>query len=339
MEMLMLAGRLVMIITRLMFATVIVHGQQPAIPPDPVGNFDFPDPAAMQHDDGTFFAFGGSIMMSSPDLATWTPTRNYLAVSPPWARKGDMGGAPCAPVSLRNRTYVMSFQAEQRNCSRQICTCIGVAFADHPAGPFTPAATPMTCMPGHNGAIDSSIRRLDSDVLAMYWKSTGYNTLARPAQLWAAKLTEDGSALASSPINLVNQTAQWEAHDGIGCIEAPSLLQYEGRTRLFYSGGDWTAGMGGLPYSIGYADCDSPFGPCHKVTTAEPWFGPTYNQTVGPGGQEVFLVGKEKQPWMVFHGWHIGQAGYENGGRRAVRFYPLATLPELQAISYSLTQG
>ncbi len=42
------------------------------------------------------------------------------------------------------------------------------------------------------------------------------------------------------------------------------------------SGGDWTAGLDGKPYSIGLARCDTAFGPCTKLTTDEtgPWFGP-----------------------------------------------------------------
>lgn len=194
--------------------------------------------------------------------------------------------------------------------------------------------------------------------------------VARPA------LAQDGSGLASHPTNLINQTAPWEARNGVGCIEAPALLQHGGRTRLFYSGGDWTAGLNGVPYSIGYADCTTPFGPCRKTTTAAPWFGPGYNNTVGPGGQEFFLV--DGEPWIgavppppplplkcapskggvahsphaarpawaphssamcaahaalsvVFHGWRRGKAGYGNGGERTVRFYPLASMPSLNA--------
>ena len=33
------------------------------------------------------------------------------------------------------------------------------------------------------------------------------------------------------------------------------MLQLGERTLIFYSGGDWTVGLNGLPYSIGYADC------------------------------------------------------------------------------------
>ena len=43
----------------------------PAIPPDPVGDYDFPDPSVTQHE-GTYYAFGGNMVMSSTDLASWS---------------------------------------------------------------------------------------------------------------------------------------------------------------------------------------------------------------------------------------------------------------------------
>ena len=84
-----------------------------------------------------------------------------------------------------------------------------------------------------------------------------------------------------------------------------------------------------MPYSIGYASCLSPLGPCVKRTQDKPWFGPVYNSSVGVGGQEIFHDG-DGVPWMVFHAWQKGRAGYQHGGQRTVRFYPLH---ELEAIA------
>jgi hypothetical protein len=120
-------------------------------------------------------------------------------------------------------------------------------------------------MENENYVVDANPRKLADGQMLLYFKSTGFNTVQHPAQLWVAKLDSKGTTMTSSPINLVNQTASWEARNGVGCIEAPALLQTGGKTRLFYSGGDWTAGIDGVPYSIGYADCDTPMGPCRKV--------------------------------------------------------------------------
>ena len=106
-----------------------------------------------------------------------------------------------------------------------------------------------------------------------------------------------------------------------------------GAYRLFYSGGDWTAGLDGVPYSIGWAACETPLGPCEKQTTdanGGAWFGPEYQNgtrtsVVGPGSQEVFLDAAGEW-WMVFHGWGKGRAGYDQGGVRAMRMHPLSQL-------------
>lgn len=124
---------------------------------------------------------------SSNDLTTWSERHPYLSRSPAWAAEGTQGGAPGAPIKISQRDdgesvllrnsantsantsanrsalkifFMMTFQAEQRECNRRVCTCIGAAFAPHPSQPFVPADTPVTCMPQLDGAIDSSPRRL-----------------------------------------------------------------------------------------------------------------------------------------------------------------------------------
>lgn len=311
----------------------------PATPPDPVGDFDFPDPAALYHE-GVYYAFGGNMAMTSSDLTNWSRTYLYLdGAMPAWAQHGSQPGAPSAPVQLDNGHWAMLFQMPHKDCQRRVCSCIGAATAIHPADPFVPAPEPVVCAPEHDGAIDASVRRLTDGTLALFYKTTGYNTLARPAQLWGQLLNTSGTAMlpGSTPVNLLNQTEEWEASDGVGCTEAPAMVQLPkrvmgdgSRNLLLYSGGDWTAGLDGLPYSVGYAVCEHALGPCTKRTTDKygPWLGPEHNGAVGVGGQE-FFVDATGDPWLVFHGWQKGHAGYQHGGKRTVRFYPLSQLPKI----------
>ena len=37
----------------------------------------------------------------------------------------------------------------------------------------------------------------------------------------------------------------------------------------------------------------------------------------------------EGEPWIVFHGWEKGKAGYDKGGKRMLRMYPFTDMPEL----------
>jgi len=253
----------------------------PPVPPDPVGRYDFPDPAAVF--DGTqFHAYGGAMTMASPDLARWGARPDYLLRSPPWARPGSKGGAPSPAVRLADGSWLIYYQADPRDCERPPCGCIGAAQSASAGGPFAPTGEPVVCMPQERGLVDGSARRLavsgsarhggkgsDGLTTVLYFKSTGFNTLARPARLWGVVLDATGTRMAQQPVNLVNQTAGWEASGGIGCIEAPAMYVHGGNSTgtggesplrakhtLFYSGGDWTAGLDGLPYSVGYASCD-----------------------------------------------------------------------------------
>eukprot|EP00912_Choanoflagellata_sp_UC4_P000508 UC4_evm4s317 len=308
----------------LIASTIIFTSASPQLPPDPIGDFDFPDPAAVYHD-GTYYAYGGSKMMTSSDLTNWSNRRPYLSSSPKWAKPDSMGGAPSAPIFLHEKNlWALTFQAEEASCQRPVCSCISVAFAESPAGPFMPLPVPLQCMPEHDGAIDASARIIDG-VPWIFWKSTGYNTKNRPSELWVARFISPRHL----PPLMGFKTEQWESRYGIGCIEAPSYILIGGKKFLFYSGGDWTAGLSGLPYSIGYAECDRNWN-CNKVTTDNhgPWFGPSYNDSVGTGGQE-FFTDEAGEVWMVFHAWDKGKAGYQNGGSRKVRFYPLKMLPSL----------
>lgn len=313
----------------LLAANTALRPGSPQIPPDPVGEYEFPDPAAAFFD-GTYYAFGGQHMMESADLKVWSARRYYLHEPARWST-GGQGGAPGAPVKLASGGYLMTFQAEEANCSRPVCSCIGAAVAKHPSGPYHPMHHPITCMAKEDSAIDSSPRQIPSaGGLHIYFKSTGWNTLQRPSQLWGAQMHDNGT-LASEPVNLLNQTAEWEAKDHIGCIEAPAMLEIDRKFFLFYSGGDWTAGVNNTPYSIGYGECKTPLGPCVKMTTTSPWFGPTYNGSVGTGGQE-FFHDADGVPWIVFHAWAEGHAGYENNGTRTVRFKPLSIMPRLGTV-------
>ena len=221
-------------------------------------------------------------------------------------------GAPGRPMQVAADKWVIFYQLQKKGCHSGVCSCIGSATSSHPSQPFKPVDEVVVCMPEQNYVVDANPRKLASGEHVLYFKSTGFNTLQRPAMLWGARLNAEGTAIASSPVNLLNQTQQWEARNGMGCIEAPALLQTGGRNRLFYSGGDWTAGEDGTPYSIGYADCESPLGPCSKVTKQRPWFGPSYNDTVGDGGQD-FFTDDSGRDWVVFHAWQKGRANTSRG--------------------------
>jgi hypothetical protein len=128
----------------------------------------------------------------------------------------------------------------------------------------------------------------------------------------------DGTTVASPAFGLIelpDTSRTWERTGGppvpITILENPTMTHrgagdepYE----LFYSGGDWrTSG-----YATGRARCESPLGPCTRLTTDAAWMV-SRGGVGGPGGASVF-EGPDGQPWLAYHAWVRGEP-ISNGRR------------------------
>lgn len=300
-----------------------VFCNSPPAPPDPVGTYDFADPVIV-FVNGTYYAYtNGGTGMYSKDIIHWSRRTPFLTKTAPWSKGTQKGGGAPGLSQTAQGTWVIYFQNTPNNHTTAL-QCIGAAVSTTPAGPFKPQSEPLVCMPEERGAIDASSRLWENGIQQLYWKSTGYDSLERPSKIWTQKLSRDGLRFDGPRTLLMQQTETWEAKNGIGCTEAPSMLEYpKGKFTLFYSGGDWTADW----YAIGYCICESSFGPCTKQTTDKtgPWFK-SYNRTAGPGSCEEFLD-EDGKPWLAFHGWDSHKIGYDKGGERMLRIYPFSELP------------
>jgi len=284
--------------------------------------------------DGTYYAFTAGSMIESTDLQTWSSnnvvgnSRHFLSRTPSWA--GNWGGAPGAPIKHPDGYYVMTFSeiiSGNYAGSSKVGTssyCVGTAYARTPSGPYTPQNDPITCgdiKETNIGAIDPTLRLIDGEVY-IYWKSQGV------LSLWGAKLKGSAWSLTiddATSTNLLNTTSgrSWESEPGAGCIEAPATLHYNNQTWLFYSGGAWGNPLRETPYSIGYAACDTPLGPCRKISEKAPWYGPEMpSGAVSPGGQDFFHDAAGK-PWMVFHAFADNNHTATTHGSRTMRILPL----------------
>jgi hypothetical protein len=95
------------------------------------------------------------------------------------------------------------------------------------------------------------------------------------------------------------------------------MWEENGSWHLLYSANMWDSQL----YSTGYAECDTPLGPCRKVGT-----GPVLEsdaQTAGPGGAETF-TDRQGQRWIAYHGWTAPHVGYRQGGVRSLRLAAIA---------------
>ena len=270
---------------------------------------DFADPFVLVADSG-YFAYSTNRGLSnvptlwSNDLVTWTPVGDAMPRLPEWAESGKrLTWAPS--VTGIGGQFVLLFTARDRRSGRQ---CIGRAESGSPAGPFVDRnAAPFICQPELGGSIDASFARVSDGGLYVIWKNDG-NCCDQPVTLWSQRLSSDGRFLEGQRVELLQRDQAWEG----ALIEAPTMWEENGKWHLLYSANMWDTPL----YSTGYAECDTPLGPCRKIGN-----GPVLQsdmQTAGPGGAEAFtdLAGRR---WIAFHGWTAPHVGYRRGGVRSLR--------------------
>jgi beta-xylosidase len=283
-------------------------------PAGPVHAGDFPDPFVLVTD-SAYFAFATNVgsanvpVLRSTDLATWMPAGDAMPSLPSWAVGGrHLTWAP-AVVADHGR-YVLFFTARDRRSGRQ---CIGRAESSAPAGPFVDASSaPFVCQTELGGSIDPSLVHDASGRLYLLWKNDG-NCCGKPVTLWSQRLSAEAQTPLDAPAPLLGRDRAWEGP----LIEAPTMWWEAGRWRLLYSANTWDSER----YAVGYAECESPLGPCRKLSD-----GPVLSsdgETSGPGGAEVFtdLAGRR---WIAYHGWTAGAVGYARGGARSFRLDRIA---------------
>lgn len=268
---------------------------------------DFADPAVLVVGDDYFAyatnAAGKHVQVArSTDLRQWVMLPDALPHLPVWASAG--GAYVWAPDVIQiGAQFVMYYTARDAAAGRQ---CIGVATSERPAGPFRDdSAQPLVCQRALGGDIDASPFR-DGAALYLYFKSDG-NCCHLQTTIWGQRLASDGLRLIGAPVALLTNDQAWEGD----VVEAPNMLQHDGRYDLFYSGNDYASAR----YAIGFARCQTPLGPCqkpldHPLLASDPT-APT--PLIGPGGASLFQVGDAT--WIAFHIWMGGASGSVGGVR------------------------
>jgi beta-xylosidase len=277
----------------------------------PVLRENFPDPFVLRHGN-EFLAYatnanGGQAnvqMASSTNLVDWALIRDggrlhdAMPVLPPWAR----GGFTWAPEVLRTDSgFILYFTAKDRSSGLQ---CIGAATSSDPRGPFTSnAAGPVICQRDLGGTIDAAPFRDADGQLYIYYKNDGNNPQVRlPTDLFAQRLAPDGLSVVGEPVALLRNDREWEAH----VIEAPTMVRNGDNYILFFSANHfgWETDQRLSPYSMGYARCRGPMGPCTDAPNNPILY--SYNSREagclsGPGHTSVFDAGGRQ--FITFHGW------------------------------------
>jgi beta-xylosidase len=303
------------------FGSQPVESGSPPAPPDPdqpvafshyrnpVRSGDFADPFVLVTD-SAYYAYATNVgsrnvpVLESRDLVTWIPAGDALPELGAWAVGGRRKTWAPAVVALRGR-FVLFYTARDRRSDRQ---CIGRAESPSPSGPFIDErAAPFLCQTDLGGSIDASVAPDSLGRMYLLWKNDG-NCCGQPVVLWAQELSPDAASLFGAPVELLRPDQPWEGP----LIEAPTMWQEDGSWHLLYSANLWNTNR----YATGYAECETPLGPCHKAGG-----GPVMAsslETAGPGGAEVFRDHAGRS-WVAYHGWSAPLIGYAQGGERSFR--------------------
>jgi arabinan endo-1,5-alpha-L-arabinosidase len=266
--------------------------------PDFAIDEDFADPAVLVEGE-TAYAFATNTpgytvrAATSTDLKKWNVSdQDALTNLPAWAETGRTWAPDVAKVG---DGYVMYLTAKDASSRFQ---CIGTATSATPGGPYSGVgAEPLVCPREAGGAIDASTFRDSDGTLYLLWKTDG-NCCDLDTWIEAAPLGADGLSLAGPAIKLLKQGRSWEGN----LIEAPFLVERDGKYVLFYSANDYATDR----YAIGVATAPALTGPF--TAPDEPFLSSASSggRYVGPGGQSVVrFAGRD---WLVFHSWDEGSA-------------------------------
>jgi hypothetical protein len=279
---------------------------------------DFADPFVLRSG-GSYLAYSTNTgddhvpVLTSGGLFGTASRHDVLPDLPKWSSSGFVWAPSLLP---RGDEYVLYYTTLDVSTGAQ---CISYALGDEPGGPFTDTSSEPFICPEGGGAIDPDPFVDRDGTVYLLWKNYDGQT-----GIMAQQLSSDGTSLVG-PTQLIAVADQpWEA----GVVEAPTMLEQDGRYYLFYSGNDWDTAS----YAIGYAVCAGPMGPCVKPNQT-PWLtgSPTAQ---GPGSPTVFRDG-HGDTWLALHSWVGGKVGYPQGARNlfVVRFTivdgaPVLTSPD-----------
>ena len=288
-----------------------VEASAPRTYQNPVLDQDFPDPFVLR-EGSTYFAFatnaGKSNIQSatSSDLAHWSVQGDALPELPAWAEaNASLTWAPSV-LPRGASTFVLYYTARDISSGYQ---CISRATSTAPGGPYEDSsAAPLVCQTSLCGSIDPS-PFVDRDGTAyLLWKSDE-NACGNPPRLWEAQLAVDGTTLTGPMNELLEMDESWQAP----IIEGPAMTLIAGTYYLVYSANNYASAA----YSMGYATCLSPTGPCKNVSVGGP-FVASAGPALGPGGGE-FFTDDQGALWLAYHAWTAPVTTYAGGGARSLR--------------------
>jgi hypothetical protein len=270
----------------------------------PTYNQDFPDPTVMVYNN-TLYAYSTETVAAqipgaqSTDAVNWQTVSTDIFPNLPSFAGGGMTWAPSVEQAADGQ-FVMYYTALNPILAEQ---CIGEATSSSPAGPFVDSnAGFVVCQTPIGGSIDPQIFQYPGGA-ELLWKSDG-NSIHQPTHIWTEPLDANFQLTGAAPTMLLTDDESFQS----GIVEGPNMVDVNGTFDLFYG----AAGFNTANYSVGYATCAGPVGPCTDHATP---LLVTAGGESGPGGPAFFSY--NGRMLMAFAAWP-GVVGYNSGGYRAM---------------------
>jgi beta-xylosidase len=156
-------------------------------------------------------------------------------------------------IHIIGHSYVAYYTA--RDSSGHLC--IGVAYSEHPLGPYIDKGAPLL-RNATEGVIDATIQKFSNGTIYLVYKVDG-NAHGKPTEIYAIQLTNDGKSLSGPHHLLFRDSLAWEH----GIVEAPWVIEQDGEFFVFYS----SCGYANTCYSVGVAKSKNFLGPYEKHPT------------------------------------------------------------------------
>ena len=234
-------------------------------------------------------------LLHSRDLVNWTLEGSVFEEPPAWS-----AGSYWAPEIAEYRGhYVIYYTARRKNGP----LCVAVATASKPAGPWTDHG-PLVCQDA--GSIDASPVTAEDGRRYLVWKEDG-NSRKQPTPLWLQPLSDDGTQLAGTPVEILRNEAAWEKN----LVEGPFILPRDGWFYLFYSASGCCGR--GCDYRLGVARSRKVAGP-YERNPANPIL--QGNDDWKCPGHGTIVTLPDRRTFLLYHAYH--PRDFEYSGRQAL---------------------
>jgi arabinan endo-1,5-alpha-L-arabinosidase len=271
---------------------------------NPVLDTDFPDPAVIRAEDGTYWVYatqsageGGAMrniqMARSTDLVRWELVGDALPEKPAWASKTQDFWAP--HVHRADRRYYLYYSARPdaalTDQSRGLC--LAVATADRPEGPFRDTGRPLQCGDGFVNIDPFTYDDPATGKRLFYWGS-GFGPIK------VQELAPDRISFApgSKPIDLIHPIPTENPSDYRRLIEGAWIVKRDGWYYLFYSGDNCCGPKAHYAVMVARSRSatgpfESPEAPAHIILEQKGRWGVT--------GHNSVVRDASGTDWMLYH--------------------------------------